>query len=132
MRRAITWKHHDPDTQPSDCRWLGWDTDERFPGWVREGDYPKIPARGRLNNAVRQLYAAKAGMGIVQLPCLMADPEPDLRRLARSKPKLSPKAIWLLTHRDLRKTTRGRTFLDFMAEAIEKHRPRLLGKQPQL
>lgn len=124
-------RRHDPEEEPSKCRWIGWESDERFPQWVLESDYPEIPAHGRVDNAVLQLHAAKAGMGIVALPCFMGDPEPGLRRLSRSKPKLSPKGIWLLTHRDLRKTARIRTFLDFMADAIGKHRARLLGREPQ-
>lgn len=124
------FRRHDPDEEPSNCRWIGWDSDERFPQWVLDSEYPEIPARGRVGNAVLQLHAAKAGMGIVALHCFMADPEPDLKHLSRSKPKLSPRGIWLLPHRDLRKTARIRTFLDFMAAAIERHRPLLLGKEP--
>jgi len=123
-------RRHNPEEEPSKCRWIGWESDERFPQWVLESEYPEIPARGCIDNAVLQLHAAKAGTGIVQLPCFMGDPEPDLRRLSRSKPALSPKGIWLLTHRDLRKTARIRIFLDFMASAIKNHRNRLLGKEP--
>ena len=43
---------------------------------------------------------------------------------------LAGRDIWLLTHADLRNTTRVRVFLDFMAKAISVHRDLLEGRCP--
>lgn len=121
---------HDPVAEPDSVTWIGWDDRSRHPRWVRETPFPGAPVRGRLNNAMVQLAAAKAGMGLAMLPCFMGDTEPDLRRVPPGKPEPAWD-IWILTHEDLRATARVRAFMDFMAEAFLGHRDLLEGRQPQ-
>ena len=121
---------HDPEHQPESVTWIGWDDRSRHPRWVRESDFPNASVRGRLNNAMVQLAAAKAGMGLAMLPCFMGDTEPDLRRVPPGRPEPAWD-IWILTHEDLRATARVRAFMDFMAEAFLRHRDLLQGRLPQ-
>ncbi len=110
--------------------WLGWDDQMTYPKWVKESNFPTVPVRHRLNNAVLQLEAVKVGIGIGVLPCFIGDQEPSLRRLPPGRPKLG-KHIWLLTHPDLSNTTRVQTFLDFMASAITSRSDLIEGHCPQ-
>jgi DNA-binding transcriptional LysR family regulator len=126
-------KHNLADAPADDLAsltWLGWDDQMTYPKWVKESNFPTVPVRHRLNNAVLQLEAVKVGIGIGVLPCFIGDQEPSLRRLPPGRPKLG-KHIWLLTHPDLSNTTRVQTFLDFMASAITARRDLIEGHCPQ-
>ncbi|MFT4584414.1 MAG: DNA-binding transcriptional LysR family regulator [Gammaproteobacteria bacterium] len=122
-------RHTLPDAK-SDLTWIGWDNPVSDPQWVRDGPYPQVPARNRINSSLLQLEAAKAGMGMVVLPCFLGDAEPSLRRVAPGT--ATPLwEIWLLTHEDLRRTARVRLFMDFMADAILAKKDLLEGRCPR-
>lgn len=87
------------------------------------------PVSIRANTLGGMLDAARAGMGLVALPCFMADREPALRRVGDPLSALET-GLWVLTHRDLRQTARIRAFLDAVGEAIGETRPLLEGHRP--
>lgn len=120
---------HEPGHVPSSLEWIGWGDVGRDPKWIQATPFPSVPVRHRLNNVLLQLEAVKSGLGISILPCFVGDQEPSLRRLPPGIPKPS-RAIWLLTHADLRTTARVRSFIDFMARAIKAHQQLLEGKCP--
>lgn len=70
--------------------------------------------------------AAKAGLGLALLPCYLGDAEPTLRCL-RVVPGLGQE-MWLLTHRDLRRTPRVRAVMDFLATELLRHRDLIEGR----
>jgi DNA-binding transcriptional LysR family regulator len=72
--------------------------------------------------------AAVAGFGVAALPCYLADPAIELRRVTTPLPDMEG-SLWLLTHPDLRKVARVRTVLDFMAEALSRQRGLIEGKR---
>jgi DNA-binding transcriptional LysR family regulator len=109
--------------------WIGWEDMIPYPRWVKDSPFPAIPVRHRLNNGMLQLEAIKAGMGIAMLSCFIGDREPELRRLPPGTPQLG-REIWILTHADLRNTTRVRTFMDYMATAILAQRDLIEGRCP--
>jgi len=113
-----------------DWRWIGWDEEEKSPGWVKQTPFPDCPVRHRLFGHLPQREAAKAGLGLTMLPCFVGDMEPGLARVPRSAPTMD-RSLWILLHGDLRKTARVRALVDFMAEAILKHRPLLEGRTPR-
>ncbi len=121
---------HDPERSPESVTWIGWDDRSRHPRWVRESSFPTAAVRGRMNNAMVQLAAAKAGMGLAMLPCFMGDTEADLVRVPPREPEPAWD-IWILTHEDLRATARVRAFMDFMSDAFLRHRDLLEGRRPQ-
>jgi len=106
--------------------WIGWET-ATDAKWVKESNFPDIPVRHLFSDPMSQLAAIKAGLGITTLPCSMCDPDPELQRVA---PSIAIPAwdIWVLTHKDLRDTTRIKIFMNFMTEAIRKHEDLLTGK----
>lgn len=109
--------------------WIGWDDDETQPAWASKG-FPTLRLRSRVNSVVLLLEAAKAGMGIVNLPCFMGDGEPTLRRVTGEPPR-QVSAVWVLTHKDLRSAARIRAFIDFITDKIVAQRGLLEGRKPQ-
>jgi DNA-binding transcriptional LysR family regulator len=71
--------------------------------------------------------AAASGIGLALLPCYMGDVEPKLRRIGDPVPGLVTD-LWLLVHRDLRRTARVRAFADFLFSELTALRPLLEGR----
>lgn len=69
--------------------------------------------------------AARAGLGVVLLPCFMADGDPGLRRWSSAAPP--NRGLWLAVHEDLRRSAAVRAVGDHLAMAIHRERSRLLG-----
>lgn len=109
--------------------WLGWDCPVPAPEWVRKSEFPTLPVRGRFNNPLMQVAAAKAGLGMARIPCWLGDREPGLQRVPPGNCKPCHD-IWILTHKDLVSTVRIQTFMDCMAEAFRQKRDLLEGKAP--
>ena len=83
----------------------------------------------RTGSLVTQLQAAKAGIGLALLPCYLADPEPELRRLMPPLVGLS-RELWIVTHDDLKGTARVRAFLAVAGDAISARRELIAGNEP--
>jgi DNA-binding transcriptional LysR family regulator len=66
------------------------------------------------NSRIIQLAACKAGLGVAVLPCIAADRDPELIRLAPPDKVVSVK-LWLVAHRDLARTARVRAVVNFLA-----------------
>ena len=83
----------------------------------------------RTNSITAAQAAARAGIGMAALPCVLADRDSGLVRLC---PLPEPFALdlWLLTHEDLRHTARIRMFLDFMGTAVQAEADLLEGRRP--
>ncbi len=73
-------------------------------------------------------HAALNGLGLAALPCYLGDTTPGLHRVSDPLPELATE-LWLLTHGDLRRTARVRTFLDFMADALARERDLVEGRR---
>lgn len=112
---------------PQTHNWIGWGEDLPSPQWTRGTPFPALPVRHRLFSNILQLEAAKEGLGLALLPCFLGDPEPGVMRVPGS-PTLDGKSIWLLYHEDLRRTARVRALIDFLAPAIQRHRPLIEGR----
>lgn len=82
--------------------------------------------RYRVDTIFGMLAAARDGAGLAVLPCYLADKDERLVRLGEALPALSTD-LWLLTHPDLRRSARIRTFLDFVANAVRNRRATLAG-----
>ncbi|WDE12612.1 LysR family transcriptional regulator [Thalassomonas haliotis] len=119
---------HDPSAVNSDARWIGWGHADKYPQWVKESPYPHIPTQYFMNQAGLQLEAARAGMGMVLLPCFYADNASGIKRLPDSQPKVNHE-VWLLSHPDHREVARLRKFREFIVELFEQKKDMLSGKQ---
>jgi DNA-binding transcriptional LysR family regulator len=93
--------------------------------WMLE-HVPEAPIAGRGNSLPAILEMVRAGIGIGLLPCLLADPHSDLRRLDVRPPMTLD--LWLLTHSDLRNVARIRATMSALAEAITAHQSHLSGR----
>lgn len=70
-----------------------------------------------LSDISSHLTAARAGAGVAGLPCFLGDEEPDLTRLDHAGAMFS-RDIWLVVHRDLRRSAPMRAVMDFVANAV--------------
>ncbi len=116
-------------SDPTSASWMGYDTLASTPKWVKQSDYPHLPAKGVLDGWLLQFEAARCGMGIANLPCFLGDPDTKLVRLPLAKPRLDYD-LWLLRHPDTRSTARLRVFSDFIAAAVLGHQALLEGDKP--
>ncbi|MBU9185208.1 LysR family transcriptional regulator [Burkholderia multivorans] len=66
------------------------------------------------------LEAARSGVGIAALPCFIADPVPELVHI--SPEQYISREIWLLTHRDARRSPAMRAVIQFLSDLIHTHR----------
>ncbi|MFF0952885.1 LysR family transcriptional regulator [Rhizobium leguminosarum] len=78
------------------------------------------PVACELNDIGGHLIAARAGAGVAGLPCFLGDADPDLMRIGEGAPSFS-RDIWLVVHRDLRKTPFVRAVMDFVTALITQH-----------
>ncbi len=96
--------------------WIGPDESMSYPvfdRWLEEEGLVER-CRIRVNTVYGMLSAAKAGLGLVVLPCYLGENDKQLIRVSK---EISSMAVdlWILTHPDLRKTERIRVFLDHVA-----------------
>ena len=78
------------------------------------------PVACELNHISEHLIAVRAGVGVVGLPCFLGDSDHDLVRLREDVPPFA-RGIWIVVHRDLRKTPAVRAVADFVAAVVSEH-----------
>lgn len=61
-----------------------------------------------------QFAAARAGLGVALLPCIMGEPCTDLIRIAPDQPE--PRPVWLVIHADLRDAPAVRAVADMLVD----------------
>lgn len=86
--------------------------------------HPGLSAQLRSSsiNAQRALIAAGAGIGV--LPCFIGDADPDLVPVLPNQRIV--RGFWLVTHKDTHNLARIKAGKEWLAEAIVRHRDRLL------
>jgi len=75
----------------------------------------------KVNSMLGIAEAVTGGAGLALLPCFVGQSIPGLARLTPPLSELDAE-LWLVTHPDLNRTARVRTFLDFCAAEIDKRR----------
>lgn len=80
----------------------------------------------RASGLAMQLAAARAGAGLVVLPCYLGDGDPALTRATHRLAELDA-AHWLIVHRDLRRVPRVRAVMAWVKDIFAAQRPRLEG-----
>ena len=109
---------HDLDN-PESANYIGWGDEQSFPNWVVESSFPHLPAKHSLSDPLLQVSAVKAGLGLAMLPCFLCDDESELIRVPKDR-KWHRFDIWLLSHPDLRDTTRFRELRKFIKVYFEE------------
>lgn len=95
--------------------------DERLAAWMAAA-VKKKHCQYRLDSMLGLQIAAREGCGLTVLPCYLGDADPQLKRLSDPIPELTTQ-LWLLTHPDLRKVTRIRTFLEEISASLKSRLP---------
>lgn len=112
--------------------WIGWDERQDwswFDSWLAE-HAPGARIVLRLDNqALLMARAIRSGIGAQILPCFLADPDPQLRRIAPLDGTFRL-GMWLLTLPELRSNSRVRAFMDHLADTLSAHRRELAGEHP--
>ena len=83
----------------------------------------------RVDSLVGMAEAAAAGIGLAALPCYLGDRDPGLERACATPIILDrPADLWVLTHKDLRRTARVRAFTGHVADALVAVRAKITGE----
>ena len=81
----------------------------------------------RANSLINQFCAAREGMGLVVLPCYLADGEPKLMRMLPQPVAELERELWIVTHEDLKNTARIRAFLDVVGSGLAEQKALFAG-----
>lgn len=106
--------------------WLDGFPENEPVSWLRRhlGDAGPVfstnPASGRL-------AAARAGIGIALVPCMVTEPYEDLVRVLPDEP-LPGIDLWMLVHRDLARLAKVRAVLDFIHDRSQAEADRIAGR----
>lgn len=102
----------------SGAHWVGWGDDA---DWIKNSPFPNAGVHHMLPEIFMQMEVAACGIGMVMVPCFLADANDRLVRIPRA-PVVPNRSIWLLLHGDLRNTRRVRAFVDHTAKAVLDNR----------
>lgn len=106
--------------------WLDGFPENETVSWLRHqtGGHPPVFAT---NPASARLAAARAGVGIALVPCMVAE---GIDGVVRILPEVAIPGVdlWLLVHRDLAKLARIRAVLDFIHERAHAEADRISGR----
>ena len=112
--------------------WIGAGAGDRVDAEWHDRFCPDAPVLMRSKNPAVRLAAVRAAAGVAVLPCALADPDDEIRRLTASEP-MDGGQIWLLTHPDLRNAARVRALMAHLTEAFAQQQDVLRGQlQPGL
>jgi DNA-binding transcriptional LysR family regulator len=84
----------------------------------------------RTNNSFVLLEAVAVGIGIADLPCIIADPDPRVRRVFPDA-ALRLEDAHLVVHPDVQRTARVRAVIEALEARLREATPLLLGERPQ-
>lgn len=128
--RAHLSRHRDRELAAHN--WIGLDdslADTVIGGWI-SANVPDNRVSCRVDALPALRDAASAGLGLALLPCYLGDGALSLGRLTQKTLAEPRSALWLLTHKDLRRTARIRAVMEFLAAALGSERALLEGRQP--
>lgn len=98
-------------------------------GFARDNS-PSRNIKYAIDDVTSQIEAVKAGIGVAELPCCLADTDTSLIRIPHTLAQ--GREIWLLTHLDLKNTPRVKVFLKFIRDTFNQHQDLLQGHKPHL
>jgi molybdate transport repressor ModE-like protein len=109
-------------------KWLGIECCDFHVSWTRDAR-PDNAHNFYVDDTLLTLAALKAGAGLAYLPCFMGDGEASLSRFRPPEAK-HDLGLWLVYHRDLRRTQRVRLFREHMQREICDVRALFEGRLP--
>lgn len=100
------------------AHWINFRGSEK---WIKSSAFPNAKPRHYLPEVTMQIEACAEGLGLVYVPCFLADRDKRIIRVPGVE--VSPGySIWLLLHRDLRQSARVRAFVDHTARYMADNR----------
>ena len=108
--------------------WIGWDASIQHLAqarWQRER-FPEARIVLTANSLFSQLHAAEQGLGLVVLPCYIADAHPTLQRCLPPTHCIA-QDIWLVIQQGLAHAPRVRVVADMLTEVVRDNRQALAG-----
>jgi DNA-binding transcriptional LysR family regulator len=115
-----------PETSLDGFPWVCWG-DGMTDRWMAE-HVPAARVVCRASTALGMEESVRAGLGVAHLACFWADGDPDFVRIHPPDPTLAL-GLWLLIHRDLRRSARIRAFLDFLGSELAEKRDLIEGRR---
>jgi DNA-binding transcriptional LysR family regulator len=118
-----------PDKTLTEHRWIGYDdvlATTVAARWL-SATVPAERFECRLDSVAIMREAARAGLGLALLPCYLGDGVAGLTRFGKKVLPQPRSAVWLLTHKDLRRTARIRAVMDFLGASLVSERARFAG-----
>ncbi|MFZ1726625.1 MAG: LysR family transcriptional regulator [Albidovulum sp.] len=109
-------------------KWLGIECCGFHIGWTKE-ECPEHDHNFFVDDTLLTLAALREGAGLAYLPCFMGDSDRELVRFCPPK-KQHDLGLWLLYHRDLRRTKRVRLFREYMLCEVSNVAPLFEGRAP--
>jgi len=103
--------------ESSGAAWIGWPDAQRFSHRIMPTGYGALQVAWRLPDLELQAEAARQGLGMALLPCIMGDRDPSLVRVPGTA-TYDTLPAWLLTHPDLRRMERVRVFARMLIAAV--------------
>jgi len=107
--------------QLRESNWIGPDIhmgDRQLESWMAK-EVDGTRCRYRIDSLLGLRAAIQAGAGIGILPLYVGEADPELLRLSAPIPELSTQ-LWLLTHPDMRRVARIKTFIEEAGDAIRE------------
>lgn len=101
--------------------WIGWPEVGRFANRISRTAFASHPIAWHLPGLELQAEAARQGLGMALLPCIMGDKDPSLTRVPGTD-TYDTLPAWLLTHPDLRRMERVRVFARMIAKSVSDQR----------
>jgi DNA-binding transcriptional LysR family regulator len=111
--------------------WLGLDESlsrTTIARWMTK-TVPNAPVIFRADSVTALFHAAMAGLGVAALPCYLGDTTRSLRRVRTNPIDEMRTELWVLTHEDLKRTARIRTFTEWIARELSKDSDLLEGRR---
>jgi DNA-binding transcriptional LysR family regulator len=118
-----------PRPDPARLPWIGWDN-EAYNRILITDHFPGAVIRHRSDSNLNALSLARAGLGVIAVGCFAGDPDPELARVFAEPITDNKMELWVLTHPDVRRAARVRTFTEFIADAFLADRDLFEGRRP--
>ncbi|MEM8793339.1 MAG: LysR family transcriptional regulator [Pseudomonadota bacterium] len=120
LRRAI-------EQGADGLRWIGWGgRGTGRPHWIEQTGFRDLPVWGGIPDLASQAAAARAGLGLIALPCIQGDGDPGLVRVGGHAPQIA-RDIWILIDPNLQRVRRVRVVMQFIEKHLRARRDDFLG-----
>jgi len=92
--------------------------------WIAASPYPKARLKHRMGEGTTQIAMARAGLGLIRLPCFIGDRTVGLIRAPHQTVGLG-RSLWLLRHPDLRHSAKVTALAEHLSNGIRAQRSQI-------